>query len=301
MPVEECTESTGPGWLKVLVCVEVGVGRLLGLEPLTKLLDPTTISDVDVAILFGPSSVDVSERKLPPTTSPVLIPPSSPPVPERETVSRLAVVVKLIEVTSTLPVSCPARGVREEMGGEVEEVERLEEVEKVEEAEVENELNAIPVDLAAVCVSVTVTRANVPLSETPADVPCSLETGSGRRVERSVEAGSAVPATAFREEDRGVSKSVVVVKTIPGQEAERAWGSMCTSFPVGDCCWRGGSVGFPGKYSVRVSVAGQEEVVVSAARPPPEGKMMRKVVVSRLIHCRVEAIVLRSCGIFRSR
>lgn len=39
---------------------------------------------------------------------------------------------------------------------------------------------------------------------------------------RSIEAGSAVPATIFEEGKVEVLKSVVVVKTIPGQEAERA-------------------------------------------------------------------------------
>lgn len=76
-------------------------------------------------------------------------------MPEMETVLRLAVVVKVIEVTSTLPASCPPRGAGEEAK------ERLEDV---EDAGGDDESNTNPVDLAAVCVSVTVTRANVPLS-----------------------------------------------------------------------------------------------------------------------------------------
>lgn len=104
-----------------------------------------------------------------------------------ETVFRLAVVVKVIEVTSTLPASCSPIDAKEEAGEEVGEAEGVEEVEaaeKVEEAEVENETNAAPVDLAAVCVSVTVTRARVPLSALPADTTGSLETGSGMRAVR---------------------------------------------------------------------------------------------------------------------
>lgn len=77
---------------------------------------------------------------------------------------------------------------------------------------------------------------------------------------------------------------------------------MFVSFSVRDCCWRGRLLGVPGGYSVRVRVAGQEAgkevvVVVSAATSPLERKMRRKVVVTRLIHCRVAIIVLRSCEV----
>lgn len=51
----------------------------------------------------------------------------------------------------------------------------------------------------------------------------------------------------------------------------------------------------PGEYSVSVRVAGHEEgLVVSVAGTPPEGRTRRKAEVTRLIHCRVENIVLRS-------
>lgn len=91
-------------------------------------------------------------------------------------------------------------------------------------------------------------------------------------------------------------KRVVVVRTIAEQKAERAWGPMLMSFFVGDCCLRGKLEGFPGEYSVTVSVAGQEEELVVSAATSPEGRTRRKAVVTRLIHCRVEIIVLRSCG-----
>lgn len=98
----------------MLVCTEVGVGRLLELETPTDRLDPTIPSDPDVTILVGPSSIEVSEPRLLPLTSTVLDPPSAPPMPDIETVFRLAVVVKVIEVNSTLPVSCPPMDTEEE-------------------------------------------------------------------------------------------------------------------------------------------------------------------------------------------
>ena len=180
--MEECTDNTGPGWLNVLVCIEIEVVCLLELGKPTELLDPSMTSDADVTILLGPSSVDISESaELLLLTSPALSPPPSPPVPEIETVFRLVVVVKVIEVTSTLPACCPPIDASEEA---VEELEGAEGLENAEEAKVDNEPNTSPVDLVAVCVSVTVTRARVPLSALPADTTGSLETGSGMRAVR---------------------------------------------------------------------------------------------------------------------
>lgn len=283
----------------MLVCTEVGVAWLLELGTPTEGLSPTIPSDPDVTILAEPSSIDVSGPRLLP--SPILDPPFSPPAAGMETVFRLAVVVNVIEVNSTLPVSCSPMDTKEEAGEEVEEAVRLEKVEALEaleEAEVETEPNPNPVDLEAVDVSVTVTRASVPLSALPAaDSPCSLETRPGRAV-RSGEAGSAVSGAVFGEEDVGGWESVVVVRTMPGQEAERMWGSSIMVVLVGDCCGWGRLVGFPGEYSVIVSVAGHEgELVVSAVARLPEGGMRRKAAVSRLIHCRVEIIVLRFCEV----
>lgn len=180
----------------------------------------------------------------------------------------------------------------------LEEGEAVEALEPLKEAEVKPEPNPNPVDLAAVLVNVTVTRANVPLSALPAaGNTCSLETRPVRVV-RSGEAGAAVPGAVFGNEGVEGWRSVVVVRTMPGQEAERMWGSSIMVFFVGGCCGWGRLVGFPGEYSVSVSVAGQEaELDVSAVARLPEGRMRRKAVVSRLIHCRVEIIVLRSCEV----
>lgn len=182
----------------------------------------------------------------------------------------------------------------------LEEGEAVEALEPLKEAEVKPEPNPNPVDLAAVLVNVTVTRANVPLSALPAaDNPCSLETRLGPVV-RSGKAGAAVPGAVFGKEGVEGWRSAVVVRTMPEQEAERMWGSSIMVFFVGGCCGWGRLVGFPGEYSVSVSVAGQEgELAVSAVARLPEGRMRRKAVVSRLIHCRLGIIVLRSREVSR--